>query len=368
MKITFVIGRANLSGGSRVIATYADLLTRRGHEVRVVSQPNSKHTLFDHIRSLSRTGRLARQTTTKHHFARPGLDFQIIDSIRPIIDDDLPDADVVIATFWVTAYWVAALAPQKGRKFYFVQGHEVHDHLPWQISRGSYYLPLKKITVSNWLANTMAEEYDDRDVALVPNGVDTTLFHAQPRTRQSVPTIGMMYSPTHLKGTDTVLKAVEKARQRMPNLRLVAFSTTDPASHLPLPQNTRYVRTPDQTEIRDIYGTCDAWLFGSRHEGFGLPLLEAMACRTPVIATRAGAAPDLIQDGVNGHIINVGDADSMADKILSTLTLSPTDWRAMSNAAHTTAQANTWDSCADRFERALTPNQSVHHRPVDGQS
>ncbi|MGC8714943.1 MAG: glycosyltransferase [Leptodesmis sp.] len=49
--------------------------------------------------------------------------------------------------------------------------------------------------------------------------------------------------------------------------------------------------------MRDYYSACDAWLFPSRYEAVGLPILEAMACRTPVIGTPAGIAPEMLSDG-----------------------------------------------------------------------
>jgi glycosyltransferase involved in cell wall biosynthesis len=52
---------------------------------------------------------------------------------------------------------------------------------------------------------------------------------------------------------------------------------------------------------KNVYADCDVWLFASFSEGFGLPIIEAMACRCPVVATRAGCAPDVIKEGVNGY-------------------------------------------------------------------
>lgn len=45
-------------------------------------------------------------------------------------------------------------------------------------SVGSYYLSLKKITIAGWLVDVMARQYGDTAVALVPNSVDTQIFHA----------------------------------------------------------------------------------------------------------------------------------------------------------------------------------------------
>lgn len=53
----------------------------------------------------------------------------------------------------------------------------------------------------------------------------------------------------------------------------------------------------------------------SRTEGFGLTVLEAMSCGVPVIATRAGAWPDIIEDGVDGYLIDIGDANTLETRL-----------------------------------------------------
>ena len=353
MRITFVTFRPGLAGGSRVTALHARQLARLGHEVVVVSQPLSRPGLRSRARTLLRTGRSARPALKSPYLDHADIDYRIIEAQRPIIDADLPDADAVIATWWETAYWVAALSPAKGRKFHFIQGHEVFAHLPWQISRGSYYLPLRKIAVSQWLVDIMAREYGCHDTALVPNSVDLDQFHAAPRGRQQIPTVGLVYSAAPFKGIDTAFEAIEKARAGLPELRVIAFGSTDPALGLPLPSGTHYYRRPAQEEIRNIYAACDAWLFPSRQEGFGLPLLEAMACRTPVVATRAGAAPDLIRNGVNGYLVDVEDSSALAARLLSVLSLSQEEWRRMSDAALAVAENHTWEGATALFERAL---------------
>ena len=353
MKIVFVTAFFGLSGGARVVAIYAGLLAKMGHQVTIVSQPYPQPNSRQRIKAYLTGGKRAMPAKGSAYLEGLDVEHRVLETSRPVVDADLPDADVVIATWWETAYWVAALSPAKGRKFHFVQGHEVFDYLPWQISRGSYYLPLKKIAVSKWLVDIMAREYGDHDVALVHNSVDMDQFHAPPRHRQAVPTVGLLYSPTRFKGVDISFEAIEKARTRIANLRLVAFGAQDPVSALPLPPGTRYIENPTQDRIRNIYANCDAWLFSSRAEGFGLPLLEAMACRTPVVATRAGAAPDLIEDGLNGYVVDVEDSDALADRLVRVLSLPPDEWQKMSNAALAVAEGYTWEDATARFERFL---------------
>jgi glycosyltransferase involved in cell wall biosynthesis len=109
---------------------------------------------------------------------------------------------------------------------------------------------------------------------------------------------------------------------------------------------------PPQDQIPQIYARCDAWLFSSRSEGFGLPILEAMACGTPVIGTPAGVAPSLIGEG-GGVLVPMDDPEAMADAIVKVVGLVDSEWKAMSDAALATARRNTWESSIDKFEAAL---------------
>ncbi|BFU93471.1 MAG: hypothetical protein NTNFB02_01930 [Nitrospira sp.] len=62
---------------------------------------------------------------------------------------------------------------------------------------------------------------------------------------------------------------------------------------------------------------------------------------------------DMIEEGVNGHIVDVKDVDSLADRLLRVLRLPEVEWRKMSDAAYSTATGFTWDDATDLFEKAL---------------
>ncbi|MHA7852614.1 glycosyltransferase family 4 protein [Roseovarius sp.] len=353
MKITFVSPAPNLSGGIRVIAIYADLLTEMGHDVTVVARVPPRPGATAIAKGLIK-GRLPRKRSPSHY---DGLKARVhlVETDLPLTDKDIPDGDAVVATLWETAYMVAGLSDAKGRKFYFVQHHEVHYPRYNHLIAGSYYLPLRKITISNWLVSVMGDLYGDKDVALVPNAVDTSLFFAPSRDKQQSPTVSMMYSGKPFKGTDVSLKAVELARETIPNLQLVAFGTERPTHDLPLPPDTTYHLSPPQTSLRDIYAASDLYLFGSRVEGFGLPVLEAMACRCPVVATRAGCAPDFILHGKSGYLVDVDDPESMAEAIIDVLCLDNCAWTAMSLAAFRAVGGYQWTDAAKRFLVCLQP-------------
>jgi glycosyltransferase involved in cell wall biosynthesis len=71
-----------------------------------------------------------------------------------------------------------------------------------------------------------------------------------------------------------------------------------------------------QNEMSQFLAVSDVLLLPSDLESFGLVALEAMACEVPVIATRVGGIPDVVRDGVDGFLYDVGDIHSMADGCL----------------------------------------------------
>jgi N-acetyl-alpha-D-glucosaminyl L-malate synthase BshA len=74
-----------------------------------------------------------------------------------------------------------------------------------------------------------------------------------------------------------------------------------------------------QNDMSELLAISDILLLPSELESFGLVALEAMACETTVVATRVGGIPEVVQDGVDGFLYDVGEIDSMADGCLSIL-------------------------------------------------
>ena len=349
-----VLAHPNLSGGVRVVAIYAEKLKARGHDVTIITRRHRRPTLKQQIKSILKgRGIIADPNTLPTHLDRTPVTVKTIDECRPITDSDVPDGDVVIATWWETAEWVEKLSPAKGAKVYFVQHDErVMENQPADRVAATYRMPMRKIAVSKWLMDMLRDEFHDRDTVLVQCAIDPNVFRAPPRGKQATPTVGVMYSLDRFKGCDISLAAYELAKKQVPNLKLMAFSAAPVSPNLPLPQGASFELRPSQQRIAQIYASCDGWLFGSRSEGFGLPILEAMACRTPVIATPAGAAPELLAKG-GGILVKPDDSASMAQAIVELCSRSDNAWRARSDNAYATVASYTWDDATDLFEAAL---------------
>jgi glycosyltransferase involved in cell wall biosynthesis len=287
------------------------------------------------------------------HFDNVRVPHRVVESARPIVNEDLPDADVVLATLWRTAPWVAGLSPSKGAKAIFLQGYETSPGQEDPDIDAAWRLPLRKIVISCWMVELARDRFGDSKVHHVPNSVDTTQFHAPPRGKQGVPTVGMLYAHPHLKGVDVSVAALTEVRRELKNLRVIAFGAEPVSPKVPLPDWVEFHLLPAQDEIPKLYAQCDVWLCGSRREGFHLPPLEAMACRCPVVSTRVGGPADIVEEGANGFLVDVEDASGLAKSLLKVLSLGEAEWKRMSDAALATATRYTWDDATDRLERAL---------------
>src|SRR5882762_8837094 len=114
MQITFVSPTVSLGGGTRVIGIHAQHLKRIGHDVRVISPPPPPVPRLRKLKSwLKGSGWPSDIRQPRSHLDGSGVDHHVLDRWRSVVDADVPDGDVVIATWWRTAEWVNALSPRK---------------------------------------------------------------------------------------------------------------------------------------------------------------------------------------------------------------------------------------------------------------
>jgi len=71
-----------------------------------------------------------------------------------------------------------------------------------------------------------------------------------------------------------------------------------------------------QKELVDYYQTADVYISSSKHESFGKVLIEAMAAGLPIVATETTGSKEIIQDGLNGFLVPIGDSQALARKVL----------------------------------------------------
>ena len=356
MRIAFLSPPPNLSGGERVVSTYAKLLAARGHQVSVICSQPDRPTWTRCFKNLLRGRRWPRRNVIgDSHYENDGIDYRVVDHTGPILQSDVPASDVVIATFFTTAEWLANIQAGGATKVYFIQGDDARsmgDGALGTRARATLDLPYYRIVVSNWLLR-LPKSPAVPDVVVVPNSVDLRLFDAPRRGKQERPTLGFMYCTTHFRGYDVTLQAITLLKRQFPNLQIRSFGAKAPSQDFQLPDGCAFLHRPPQQQLAATYASCDCWLFSSRYEGFGLPILEAMASRTPVAATAAGAAPEIIAKG-GGLMAPIDDAEALAMAAAEILQMSDAKWQELSDQAYDIASSYTWEDATDLFESALT--------------
>ena len=101
----------------------------------------------------------------------------------------------------------------------------------------------------------------------------------------------------------------------------------------------------DAADLPVLYSGSRGLIFPSLYEGFGLPVLEAMACGTPVIASNSSSIPEVIGDA--GMLVDVGDIDGMKECI-NTLCSDDAEFSRMSKAGLMQAKKFSWETCAEQ--------------------
>ena len=106
------------------------------------------------------------------------------------------------------------------------------------------------------------------------------------------------------------------------------------------------------SRVPELLRQCDVFLFPSYFEGFGLVLLEAMACGLPIVATDATGAPDLITEGVEGFVIKGGDGAALRERIQLFLS-EPARAARMGARARQVAEKFTWSAYGARWAQMI---------------
>lgn len=118
--------------------------------------------------------------------------------------------------------------------------------------------------------------------------------------------------------------------------------------------------------IPDLLRQCRALVLCSLHEGVPNVVLEALAHSRPVVATPVGAIPELVQDGVSGRLVPVGDAERLAaalDELRDEAT-----WRRWSKAARRPVSDFAWPALVERVEAELSAVAAARRQQQPGLS
>ncbi len=200
----------------------------------------------------------------------------------------------------------------------------------------------------------LGNRWQDR-IEVISAGIDPSWFaiERQPSERPALVFWGRMEEE---KGIPELLQALQIVGKKIPNVLLTLVGEGNRLEEFK--QKVRKlglipkVVMPGWRSMEYIQGlaaTARLGVFPSRIESFGLSVAEAMGAGLPVIATHAGALPEIMQDGVTGTLVSPQDAEALAEAILNALQDAEKS-RLMAEKGRETARQNfSWDKTAQHL-------------------
>lgn len=211
------------------------------------------------------------------------------------------------------------------------------------------------------ISDHVAEELEDtyrmgNNVTMIPHGVDTDRFEPKDELHASanpdkftILTVGRLGSR---KGVGMAIRGIAAVND--PDVEFLIAGTgrheerlRKLAQELGVESQVKFLGYVPDEELPLLYSSADVFSLTSRYEGLGLVLLEAMACRTPVIAADVGGVSTVVEDGENGYLISreVDQFANQIDQIRDSNRL-----QKMSKAAREYAESSNWNAMAREVE------------------
>jgi glycosyltransferase involved in cell wall biosynthesis len=176
------------------------------------------------------------------------------------------------------------------------------------------------LTVSRSSARDIVADFgvDPERIEVVPLGVEPEVFAHYRDQRVPGRIVAMASADTPMKGVGTLLEAFAKLRTER-ELELVLITRPKPGGRteqlieeLSIEDSVRFVSGLSDTELAAIVGSAEIACVPSLYEGFSLPTVEAMACGTPLVVSRAGAIPEVVgEDGLCADLVSPGDVGEL---------------------------------------------------------
>ena len=320
LRIVYVSEDTGVGGGHRVVFQHLNGLVERGHHVELwtLDDPPDWFDLKAPVRSFT--------------------------DYRELVAALDPVEAIKVATWWNTAARVWLASVRRGVPVYFVQDIETSyydDPAVHAKVLASYRPEFRYLTTSQWVAAKLDELGAKPEI--VSPGLDMDRFFPLDRTRHERALLALGRS-NPLKNFPLTLDAYKALPEPRPELWLFGIEP-----ELGATVGARYHEAPSDAEVNELLNTATAFVQTSRHEGFCLPVLEAMAAGVPVVCTDADGNRDFCRDGVN-CLMPAAEPRAVRDAVQAVLERPELRAR-LSEAGLQTAREYDWSRRLDDLER-----------------
>jgi len=336
------------------IATYtlADHLAWRGHEVHVITSHDAG------LPELSQENGFCI-----HRIAWPKIRFigTVIFWTRICLEIQTIKPDVFHAQS-LSCGIPAVIAKKLLKAPCVVWGRGSDIYLPGRFTMMTSKLILQNADAVLALTEDMKQkmwEICDKDISVVSNGVDLERFKTSSGDQRegNAKTIIFVGRLHPVKGVQYLIEAMAIVHQEMPDVKLVIVGDgversrlEELAERLNLNSCIQFAGQVPQESIPRLMHQADVFALSSLSESFGMVNLEAMASGLPIVATKVGGIPNIVEEGVNGYLVNAKNSEEIADRLLTLLQNDEIREKISANNREK-AKLYTWDEITTKVEK-----------------
>jgi GT2 family glycosyltransferase len=337
LRVVYVTEGTGIGGGHRDIFEHLNRLLDRGYEVSLYTLGEAPD-WFD--------------------LRAPVRSFEFYDELV----EALSDVDAIkVATWWNTAAPVWHASVLRGIPVYFVQDIETSYYPDDEYARNavidSYRPEFRYMTISSWNRDQLREL--GLDAELIPPGIDLETFRPRSDLQRREDMVLALGRSNPLKNLPLTIEAWTALAEPRPELCLFGIEP-----ELATEQGMRYVESPSDEEVNELFNVATVFVQTSTHEGFCLPPLEAMATGAAVVCTDAHGNRDFCIDGEN-CLMTEPTRDSVCAAVLRALT-DPSLRERLGQAGVETAAGYAWERRIDALEEFLAQVALPSRVSVDG--
>jgi GT2 family glycosyltransferase/glycosyltransferase involved in cell wall biosynthesis len=272
LRVAYVTEGTGVGGGHRDIFEHLNRLAARGHEVALYTL-GEEPDWFD--------------------LRVPVHCYELYDELI----EDLAELDAIkVATWWNTAMPVWRASVVKGIPVYFVQDIETSYYPDDESVRhaviDSYRPEFSYMTISGWNKERLREL--GLDAELIPPGIDLECFRERPEVERREDMVLALGRTNPLKNLPLTIEAWRALPEPRPQLCMFGIEPD-----LATDEGMRYIQSPSDDEVGELFSKATVFIQTSTHEGFCLPALESMATGGAVVCTDAHGNRDFCSDGEN---------------------------------------------------------------------
>lgn len=353
MKINMILPALGHSGGVQMATDYLNYFVEQGNDVVCYVPFTGAYYGWKKILFPKAIYRLLKSKDLQGKWIKNKFVIKFIPYINNLW---IRDADITIATSWLTSYWLYRLNSLKGKKVYFIQDYETWgDNKENQIVRKSYRLPFDlRVTVSTQLHDKLLKK-DSSNSQIICNGIKKEYIKKTitDKTFEKM-TIGLPYR--EIRGESNDIKnsrfAIKALEDYIVNNR-VCLKTYGFNKPRKWNNNISFLENPSREQLFNWYDNIDIFYVPSLYEGWGLPAMEAMARGCVVIASDTGCIREFGKHLINCYKISDMTSRKELFKGLDMLIQSDELRKRISKNALKTVKNYTFELEAKRFLRLL---------------